>query len=51
MRPNAHDLLAEPTMLIMQSYCNCGDRCSNQHFTKRQYVKLEKVSQSSMSMS
>ncbi|CAK0751346.1 hypothetical protein CVIRNUC_002061 [Coccomyxa viridis] len=29
-------------MECVPSYCNCGDRCSNQHFTKRQYVKLEK---------
>lgn len=30
-------------MCLEQSYCNCGDRCSNQQFSKRQYVKLEKV--------
>ena len=51
MRSNGHDLVAESTMLVAQSYCNCGDRCSNQHFTKRQYVKLEKVRQGPMSMS
>ena len=51
MRSNWHDLVAEFTMLIAQGYCNCGDRCSNQHFTKRQYVKLEKVSRNPMSMS
>lgn len=26
-----------------QGFCPCGDRCSNQQFSKRQYARLEKV--------
>lgn len=48
--PSVEACAAEAFDSNLQGFCPCGDRCSNQQFSKRQYARLEKVSRTSLAV-